>query len=304
LVIRTKELIVVTSASPLQTAACESLDALGEISRHNELLAEPWRRQLQEAEVTVQQIAGAQGHSWALRSGRAQSDSWTLRSIRALASTAASESALAAQFETRLLQLSDEQLRVAGAELESNFVSLRQRRIEAAKHLEHAVDELLAGLRAAAPAGGRRLPASRTSRVEERLGEDVAAELRSYADHIGRLLLDLAEAAHASVGASAGGLLCMRESRVPPRPGAANAGRTLPDELAAGTTRSMAVFRDRVADQFDDAVETLRAQITRAEQCKARGERAVRDRRDELRRIARRMSLLAEELDWMLLDER
>jgi prefoldin subunit 5 len=66
----------------------------------------------------------------------------------------------------------------------------------------------------------------------------------------------------------------------------------------------MALFRDQVAGQFDDAVETLRAQINRVAQCQARGERAVRDRSDELRQIARRMSQLAEELDWMLLDER
>ena len=307
-VIRTKECIVVTSASPLQTAACESLDALDEISRHDQLLAEPWRRQLQAASAAVEQIAGALGDSCALRSCRAQSDSWTLRSIRALASTAASESALAAQFEVRLLKLSDEQLQAARAELEPSFASLRGRRIEAAAELERAIEELLAELRAALAAGGRKLLASRMLRDEERFADDVAAALRAYADRIGRLLLYLAEAAHASVGAPVGGLLCTRESRVPPRPeihdGSAGAPRRLPDELATATVRSMALFRDRVTDQFDEAIETLRAHINRAALCQAGGERAVRDRSGELSRIARRMSQLAEELDWMLLDER
>jgi hypothetical protein len=308
LVIRTKESIVVTSASPLQTAACESLDALDEISRHDQLLAEPWRRQLQAASATVEQIAGALGDSWALRSGRAQSDSWTLRSIRALASTAASESALAAQFEARLLKLSDEQLQAARAEVEAGFASLRDRRVEAAAELERATEELLAELRTDPAPAARTLLASRMLRDEERLADDVAAALRAYADRIGRLLLDLAEAAHATVGAPAGGLLCTRESRVPPRPeihhGSAGAPQRLPDELATATVRSMALFRDRVTNQFDDAIEALRAHINRAAQCRVRGERAVRDRSDELSRIARRMSQLAEQLDWMLLDER
>jgi len=284
------------------------LDALDEISRQDQLLAEPWRRQLQAASATVEQIGGALGDSWAVRSSRAQSDSWTLRSIRALASTAASESALAAQFEARLLSLSDEQLQAAHAQLEGSFASLRQRRIDAAAHLERASEELLAELGAAAPAGGRRPQASWMLRDEERFDEDVAAALRDYADHIGRLLLGLAEAAHAAVGAPAGGLLCTRESRVPPRPeihrGSAGAPQRLPDELATATVRSMALFRDRVTDQFDDAIEALRAHINRAVQCRVRGERAVRDRSDELSRIARRMSQLAEQLDWMLLDER
>jgi hypothetical protein len=198
LVIRTKECILVTSASHLQTTACESLDALDEISRHDQLLAEPWRRQLQAASATVEQIGGALGDSWALRSSRAQSDSWTLRSIRALASTAASESALAAQFEARLLSLSDEQLQAAHAQLEGSFASLQQRRIDAAAHLERASVELLAELEAAPPAGGRRPQASWMLRDEERFDEDVAAALRDYADHIGRLLLGLAGAAHAA----------------------------------------------------------------------------------------------------------
>ena len=66
----------------------------------------------------------------------------------------------------------------------------------------------------------------------------------------------------------------------------------------------MALFRDRVTDQFDEAIETLRAHINRAAQCQAGRERAVGDRSDELSRITHRMSQLAEELDWMLLDER
>jgi hypothetical protein len=308
LVIRTKESIVVTSASPLQTAARESLDALDELTRYDQLLAESWRRQLQAAKATAEQIAGGQGDPWALRSGRAQSDSWTLRSIRAVASTAASESALAAQFEARLLRLSDEQLQAARSDLEVSLASLRGRRVEAAGQLERATEELLAELRTDPAQGGCTAIALRTFRGQERLADDVAAALRAYADRIGRLLLDLAEAAHATVGAPAGGLLCTRELRVPPRSeihgGPVGAPRRPRDALATATVRSMVLFRDRVTDQFDEAIETLRAHINRAAQCQARSEQAARDRSDELSRIARRMNQLAEELDWMLLDER
>ena len=299
---------MVTSASPVQTAARESLEALDEVTRHDQLLAASWRRHLQATRATVEQIAGAQSDSWILRSGRAQSDSWTLRSIRAFASTAASESALAAQFEARLLKLSDEQLQAAGAEFEASFASLRGRRADAAAQLDRDTEELLAQLRAEPAPGVGTAISRRTLRGKERVADDVAAALRAYADRIGRLLLDLAEAAHATLGAPAGGLLCTRESRVPPRPEihdvSVGGPRRLFDELPSATVRSMALFRDRVTDQFDEAFETLRAHINRAAQCRARGERAVRVRGDELSRIARRMDQLAEELDWMLLDER
>jgi len=299
---------VVASASPLQTAACESLDVLEEIRRYDQLLAPPWQRQLQAARATVQQIAGSQSDSWTLRSGRAQSDAWTLRSIRALASTAASESALAAQFEARLLNLSDAQLTAAGAELEARFAAFRGRCAQATAQLDRETKRMVAELRQEPAPGGVPGVARRSLLHEERFTEDVAAALRAFADRIGRLLLDLAEAAHAMVGAPAGGLLCTRESRVPPRlephHGSAGTPRRRPDELATAAARSIALFRDRVINQFDEAIETLRAQIKRAARCQARGERAARERSDELSRIARRMGQLADESDWMLLDER
>ena len=112
-------------------------------------------------------------------------------------------------------------------------------------------------------------------RDEERFADDVAAALRAYADRIGRLL-PISPRPPRFGWRTVGGLLCTRESRVPPRPeihdGSAGAPRRLPDELATATVRSMALFRDRVTDQFDEAIETLRAHINRAALCQAGGE--------------------------------
>jgi hypothetical protein len=74
---------------------------------------------------------------------------------------------------------------------------------------------------------------------------------------------------------TAGGLFCTRESRVARRPelhdGSVGRPRRPPDELATATVRSMALFRDRVIDQFDES---------------------------------RCIGQLPEELNWVFLDER
>ena len=128
--------------------------------------------------------------------------------------------------------------------------------------------------------------------------------MRAYPDRIEQLLLDLGEAAHAAVGAPAGGLLPARVSHVPPRPDLQDDPTWLPDELRVAVSRLVDQFRDRLADQVEEAVETLRGRVDRTVRCRALGERAVSGRAGELARIGRRMDQLAESLDWMLLDDR
>jgi hypothetical protein len=299
---------VVTSASPLQAAARETRDALEVIGRGEQLLAEPWRRQLRASQDRVEQLVGAQSDSWNLRSGRVQSDCSTLRAARALAATAASESALAVQFEARLLKLSGEQLQAVSDGLEASFAAARGHRAEAAAHLESATEDSLAKLRADLGLGGAAGIGNRTIRFRERFADAVTAAMRVYADRIGQLLLDVGEAAHAAVGAPSGGLLPTWESRVPPRPDLPQSwsddAAELVDELSRSVGRSVDPFRERLTDQVEEAIETLRARIDRAARCHEPGERAVRDGADELGRIARCVGQLAEALDWMLLDDR
>jgi len=282
---------VVTSASPLQTAAREIGESLEELSQH-ELLAESWRRRLQQASRRVEELADG------------PPDPWALRTVRALAATAASESALAARFEGRLLMISDEQLEAVTAQLEDGFAALRGARAEAEAHLESAISELLGEPPADMPSGPAAAAGGQAIRRRARLVDEIVAAMRAYAERIEQLLLDLGEAAHAAVGAPAGGLLPARVSHVPPRPDLQDDPAWLPDELRVAVSRLVDQFRDRLADQVEEAVETLRGRVDRTVRCRALGERAVSGRAGELARIGRRMDQLAESLDWMLLDDR
>ena len=143
---------MVTSASPLQTAARESLDALDELMPPRPVVGR-----------VVATPAARQGP----RSSRSRVH-WTIPGRCARAAPRATPDApvdprarfhgservgargavqARPQFEARLLNLSGEQLQAARAELEVSFVSLRDRRIEAAGQLERATEELLAELR-------------------------------------------------------------------------------------------------------------------------------------------------------------
>jgi hypothetical protein len=290
-VITTEECNVVTSASPLQTAVRETGESLEELSQH-ELLSESWRRRLQGASRRVGELADG------------PPDPGALRAVRALAATAASESALAARFEGRLLTMSNEQLEAANAQLEHGFAALRGTRAEADAHLESAVGELLGESPGEMPSGLAAAAGRQAIRRRARLADDIVAAMRAYADRIEQLLLDLGEAAHAAVGAPAGGLLPARVSHVPPRPDLQDDATWLPDELRVAVSRLVDQFRDRLADQVEEAIETLRARVDRMVRCRALGERAVSSRAGELALIARRMDQLAEALDWMLLDDR
>jgi hypothetical protein len=289
---------VVTSASPLQTAARETGESLEELSQH-ELLAESWRRRLAEASRRIEQLADG------------PADPWALRAVRALAATAASESALAARFEGRLLTMSDEQLEAANAQLEHSFAALRGTRAETDAHLESAIGELLGESPGEMPSGLAAAAGGQAIRRRARLAEDIVAAMRAYADRIEQLLLDFGEAAHAAVGAPAGGLLPTRVSHVPPRPDLEDPrpdleddGTRLPNELRVAVARLIDQFQEPLVQQVEEAIETLRARVERVVRCRAVGERAVSSRADELARIARRMDQLAEALDWMLLDDR
>ena len=282
---------MVTSASPLQTAARKTGESLEELSQH-ELLAESWRRRLEKASRRIEQLADG------------PTDPWALRAVRALAATAASESALAARFEGRLLMMSDESLEAVNAQLEHGFAALRGTRAEADVHLESAIGELLGESPGEMPSGLAAAAGGQETRQRARLAEDIVAAMRAYAERIEQLLLDFGEAAYAAVGAPAGGLPPTRVSHVPPRPDVEDDATRLPDELRVAVARLIDQFHEPLVEQVEEAIETLRARVERVVRCRALGERAVSSRAGELARIARRMDQLAEALDWMLLDDR
>lgn len=269
--------------------ARETRDALKEICCHDQLLAEPWRCQLQAAVRTAEQLSDAEG------------DSSTLRSIRTLAATAATESALAARFEAKLLALSHEPLRLLNAELEALFAALRGRRAEAAVHLESGTDDVLDALRARLPSRSEATAGDPVPDHEDRLADDVASVMRAYADRVERLLVDLCESTQKAVGAPAGGLVAPRDSRVSPRPDLdtvlVDHDEQLADELSEVVGRAVDIFRDQLAHQVGDAIESLEDRIDRVVRCQAEGEQTVRSRCDELMRFSQRMDQLAQALE-------
>jgi hypothetical protein len=135
-VISTKEWIAVTSASPLHSEVRETRGAFDELTLGDRPLAGSWRDQLAAARIAL--VILADGHR----------DARTPRSVRALVATAAREQPLAAQFESRLVTLTDEQRREVSAQLEGSFAALRASSAEAAAHLASATEDLLAKLRA------------------------------------------------------------------------------------------------------------------------------------------------------------
>ena len=185
---------------------------------------------------------------------------------------------------------------------------MRDAHAHAVAHLDGATQDLLAELRAEFTVAGASAIAAWSALCQARFTEDLLAAMRAYGLRVELLLLGLGEAAAGAVGAPSGGLLPTRESRVPPRPdlghiSVADAAR-LSDELSTVVSGSIARFRGRLSDQVEEAIETLRARIERALQCRALGEQAARDRAEVLVRTARRLAQLAERLDWMLIDDR
>jgi hypothetical protein len=285
---------VVTSASPLQSVVW-TRGAIDELILGDQLLAESWRDQLAAARTALTRLAAGDG------------DSRTLRSARALVATAAHEQALAAQFESRLVKLSDEHLREVSARLEDSFAAVRAGRAEAAAHLAGATEDLLAELRAELSAHAAAARIGPAIRYREQFIDDIVAVMRAYGQRVEQLLLELGEAAQAAVGAPAGGLLPTRESHVPPRP---DLGRVSEkdaeqraEEVSRQVGRSMDLFGDRLAGQVEEAIGTLRTRIERAVQCHALGDRAAAERAQDLARTAHHLTQLSERLDWMLFDD-
>ena len=286
---------MVTSASPLQSEVRETRGAIDELTLGDRLLAESWRAQLAAARTALVRLADGHG------------DARTLRSVRALLATAAREQALAAQFESRLVTLTDEQRDEVSAQLEGGFAALRASSAEAAAYLASAAQDLLAELRAELSllaAAARTGPAIR---YRERFTDDIVAVMRAHGNRIEQLLLELGEVAHAAVGAPAGGLLPPRASHIPPRPDVArlSAGDAAHpgDEASAEVMRSIDLFRDRLAGQIDEAIGTLRSRIDNAAQCHALGDQAACQRAQDLARAAHRLTQLSERLDWMRFDD-
>ena len=283
---------MVTSASPLQSEVRETRGAIDELTLSDRLLAESWRDQLAAARTALVRLADGHG------------DARTLRSVRALLATAAREQALAAQFESRLVTLTDEQRREVSAQLEGSFTALRASSAEAAAYLGSAAQDLLAELRAELSLHAAAARTGPAIRYREQFSDDIVAVMRAHGNRIEQLLLELGEAAHAAVGAPSGGLLPTRASHIPPRPDLArlSAGDAehLGDEASAEVMRSIDLFRDRLAGQIDEAIGTLRSRIDNAAQCHALGDRAVCQRAQDLARAAQHLTQLSERLDWML----
>jgi hypothetical protein len=244
---------------------------------------------LQAAVRTVEQLSDARGASS------------TLRSIRTLAATAARESALAARFEAKLLAVSHERLRLLEAELEAWFAALRGRRAEAAVHLESGTDDLLDALRAHLASGSEATAGDPVPHHEDCFADDVASVMRAYGDRVERLLVDLCESTQRAVGVPTGGLLAPRDSRVSPHPDLhivpVGHDEQLADQLSEVAGRAVDIFRDQLARQVEDAIESLENRIDRAVQCQTEGEQTVRNRSDELVRVSQRMDELAQALE-------
>jgi len=285
---------VVTSASPSQSVVLETRRAIDELTQGDQLLATSWRDQLAGSRTMLARIADREG------------DARSLRAVRTLVATAAREQALATRFESRLLGLSDQQLREASAELENSFAALRGGSAEAAAHLASATEDLLAEARAdlsAHPATARTGPAIRH---REQFTDDIVAVMRAYGQRIEQLLLELGEAAQAAVGAPAGGLLPTRESHVPPRPDLDHISHgdavQRAQQVSVEVGRSMVLFQDRLAGQVEEAIDTLLTRIDRAVQCHRRGDQATEERTRDLARAAQHLTAISERLDWMLFD--
>jgi hypothetical protein len=267
----------------------ETRAGLDELAQHQQLLAESWRCRLATARSTLAQLADV------------REDDRAVRAVRALVATAAREEALAALFESRLVMLSDQQLCETSARLEERFASLRGASAQAAAHLAGATEDLLAELTAEFAA--RRVGAGRGIRYQERFADDLVAAMRAHGNRIEQLLLELAEAADATVGAPAGGLLPTRESHVPPR---ADLGQisfadvaSSSDEVSRAVGRSIDLFRDRLARQVEEAIETLRIRLDCAAQWRVLGDQAARQHADELARAAQHLTRLSQRLDRM-----
>ena len=281
-----------TSASSTQAPARDTLAALDEIRRHDQLLASSWRQLLDTAYRRTERLA-VDRH-----------DHLSLRSSRATAATAAAEAAQAARFEAHMLKMAPAELAAAHAQLESQIRSLRASQIEAATHLNAAIGGLLTALdeRVAHRTGTG--SATGAARCRARLADDAVSAMRAYADRIEQILLDLGDGVRAAVGVSMGGALPTRISREPPRPDldriAVSDAARLSLELADAVWRSVELYRDRLDERVDDGVRTLRARLDRAAESSRVGDERRRERIAELMGAAQQLDALAAKLDWML----
>jgi len=278
------------SGSPLQSSAQETLAALREIRRHDELLSGSWRQLL---DTTRRRLKGL---------GDGRSSHLPLRTARAAAATAAGEAAQAARFQARLLKLAPEDLGGARARLEARIDVVRHAQAEAAGHLNAGVDGLLDELRERISRDGT--VAAGVTRHQLRLADDLVRAMRAYADRVEQILFDLGDTVHAEFGLSLGAAMPTRVSAQPPRPDleriAIDDAARLEAELADAVWRLVEHYRERLDERVDDAIRALRSSLDRAAEHQRRGEEHAREQVGELMRQAQRLDAIAEGLDWML----
>ena len=117
-------------------------------------------------------------------------NSRTLRSVRAQVACAAGESALAAQFQARLVMLSDEELQVLCAQLETALAARRGHRTGARGQADGAIEDGGAerAVRAASMAAAAVI--CLTTRFQERFAHDLVTAMRICAEGTVQLRLD------------------------------------------------------------------------------------------------------------------
>jgi hypothetical protein len=279
------------SASPSQSSARDTLAALDQLRRDDELLVDSWRALVDAAWTRV--ARGEDDHY----------DQISLRAARALGATAATEAEQAARFSAALLRLAPERLAERRSALEPQIAALRERGAEAAADLDATVRRLMREFEQQLAEHALRDPSSRT-RAALRFVDAVAGAQRAYRDRIEQLLLDLGEAAHSVFGLAIGGALPPRLSREPPP-------LELGDLLASDRSDrriervddiwlSVGPYRDGLGERVDEAAAAIRARLDAAAACRARGPQAAHQRIRELTRDAQRLGTLAERLEWIV----
>jgi hypothetical protein len=280
-----------TFTSPLQASVQETRGALEEIRRYGQLSSDSWRRRLGAARRRLDDVGEGPNQL-------------ALRAARVTAATAATEAALAARFDARLLKLSPDKLHRTRDRLESHLDSLRAAQREAAAHLHAAVEALLSVFEEhlGREAGGQ--PAARSRRYQMRGADDLVRAMRTYGDRIEQLLFELGDAVRASVGVSIGAAPATGILRSPPRPELGQVASTgtarLAAELADVVWRTVELYQDMADERVDETIRALRSRFDKATEQARRGERHTGQRIRELMRQAQRLDVVAEQLDWML----
>ncbi|MGH2886349.1 MAG: hypothetical protein ACRDPM_10630 [Solirubrobacteraceae bacterium] len=259
-----------------------------QISIRDSLLGDEWRAWVRDALVSIEHV------------GDDETGVLAVRAARATAVIAASECAQAARFAATLITLGDDELDAAQREVETRRKALECDRIVSLLHLDSAIDDLVAELRAQLAIDSLSAVSVRGPYQRRLLGEDLAAILGVYADRVEELVLEIGEVACSVVGTAMGGLLPLRASQLPPCVGLG----MFADGLDAATVgraihASIAPYRDRLSAHLDILMRWLCAGIDAARECHRLGDGVAHARARSLAQEAEDLAALAQSLDWL-----